>query len=322
MEKDLYALNVERAIFNWYHEGKNAGYEAIFNEMVRGFQNGMQVMLPVEIQDGFSEKNDKQSGEKQQSGLKNTDGKAVKSRLLTVSENGKYYVPLFTGESEMKKGESSPFVLKNMKTLFEELRTRSDCLGIAINPWDKILILSKELIDTALNYRAKSHISITRGSVLDMHVGAIVNAARNSLLGGGGVDGAIHHAAGPGLLNECRKLHGCETGKAKITGSYNLTNADFIIHTVGPVYSGSEKDAELLAGCYRNSLDLALKNECTSIAFPCISTGAYGYPITEAAETAAETVSVWISAHPDAIMNVYFCCFKDSEYDAYTKLFK
>lgn len=163
----------------------------------------------------------------------------------------------------------------------------------------------------------KSQINIVRGSVVDMHVDAIVNAANSGLLGGGGVDGAIHRAAGPGLLKECRQLHGCRCGEAKITGAYNIKNAKHIIHTVGPIYSGSAQDAELLSSCYRNSLDLALANGCGSIAFPGISTGVYGYPIDEAARISSDTVMRWIDAHPDVAMDVYFCCFRDREADAY-----
>ena len=165
-----------------------------------------------------------------------------------------------------------------------------------------------------------NNIKLVLGSVVEQNADAIVNAANTSLLGGGGVDGAIHRAAGPKLLEECRKLNGCETGSAKITGAYNIKNAKYIIHTVGPVYHGSNKDAELLASCYEKSLDLAYKYNCSSIAFPGISTGVYGYPKNEAAMISTNTVNKWFVSNPDADITVYFCCFKTPELIEYEKL--
>ena len=135
---------------------------------------------------------------------------------------------------------------------------------------------------------AFGRIEVIRGDITDLHVDVIVNAANRSLLGGGGVDGAIHRKAGPGLLEECRFLSGCDTGEAKLTEGHSLP-ARFVIHTVGPVYSGGEDDARQLESCYRNSLQLAADRGLETIAFPAISCGVYGYPITEAAPVAIET---------------------------------
>lgn len=157
------------------------------------------------------------------------------------------------------------------------------------------------------------------GDITTLAVDAIVNAANNSLLGGGGVDGAIHRAAGRELLAECRTLGGCETGAAKITKGYCLP-ARYVIHTVGPVYSGSASDAELLRSCYRSCLDLARAHGLHTIAFPAISTGAYGYPKEAAAEIALMTIREWFDAHPDAGMRVTIVSFSAQDDAVYQKI--
>ena len=159
-------------------------------------------------------------------------------------------------------------------------------------------------------------LEIVQGDITRLDCDCIVNAANRSLLGGGGVDGAIHRAAGPELLAECRTLHGCRTGEAKITKGYRL-KAKYIIHTVGPIYSGTPEDAVKLADCYRNSLELAKSYDIHSIAFPAISTGVYGYPLDAATQIAVDTVTDWLQNHADYDMRVIFCCFDARTAQAY-----
>jgi O-acetyl-ADP-ribose deacetylase (regulator of RNase III) len=154
-----------------------------------------------------------------------------------------------------------------------------------------------------------THLEIIVADITTLDVDAIVNAANRSLLGGGGVDGAIHRAAGPQLLEECRTLGGCETGSAKITRGYRL-KARHVIHAVGPVWNGGGKNEEaLLASCYRKALDLAATHQLASIAYPAISTGIYRFPANLAARIAVGTVAAEVAAQPCGLTRVVFCCF-------------
>lgn len=166
-----------------------------------------------------------------------------------------------------------------------------------------------------------TRISLVQGDITRQQVEAIVNAANNTLLGGGGVDGAIHRAAGPGLLAECATLGGCATGEAKITKGYKLP-ARFVIHTVGPVWhGGSTGEPELLASCYRKSLALAVQHNIRRLAFPSISTGAYGYPIELASRIAVAEVKAFLEQDA-SLEKVVFVCFSKSDYDCYVSVLK
>lgn len=161
-----------------------------------------------------------------------------------------------------------------------------------------------------------SKIELYQGDITTLEVDAIVNAANKSLLGGGGVDGAIHKAAGPELKEEAKTLGGAETGEAKITQGYELP-AKYVIHTVGPVYNdGTKGEDELLKNCYENSMNVAAENNVKTIAFPSISTGAYGYPMEEATKIAIETVQEKLQEHQD-LEKVYFVSFSEEDYKVY-----
>lgn len=165
----------------------------------------------------------------------------------------------------------------------------------------------------------QSVLELVEGNITEQETDAIVNAANTSLLGGGGVDGAIHRAGGPKILEECRTLGGCPTGEARITTGGNL-KARYVIHTVGPVYhNGKRHEAELLANAYNNSLILASQNKLNSVAFPSLSTGAYGYPMNEAAMIALKTVIDYVKAHTD-IPLVRFVLFGSKAYQTYEKV--
>lgn len=168
----------------------------------------------------------------------------------------------------------------------------------------------------------KTKIELIKGDITKVSADAIVNAANTTLLGGGGVDGAIHSSAGPELLEECRGLGGCRTGEAKITKGYRIP-ARYIIHTAGPVWHGGKGgEEELLASCYRNSLELAKRHGIKTIAFPSISTGAYRFPIEKAAGIALGTVKLFLKENPDPFDKIIFVLFSNEDLDVYKSLAK
>ena len=228
------------------------------------------------------------------------------------TEDGKNWLAAFTGREEYEKGEPSSLIsffidefLKSCRSMPEE--------GVILNPWGNSFLLTRDLIRLIFEAdKPENHIYFEMGDITKLKVDAIVNAANQSLRGGGGVDGAIHRAADPGLDEECAGLGGCETGEAKISGGW-LLPAKYVIHTVGPRYkAGDPRCAGLLYACYRNSLELAKAHDLHTIAFPAISTGAYGYPKQEAAVIALRAVSDWLSANPDYGMAVILVC-RDQE---------
>ena len=224
------------------------------------------------------------------------------------TNDGKQWLVAFTSREEYEKGESTSIISNFIDGMLKGCKDMSGA-GIIINPWGKSFMLTKELINLILDAdKPENHIYFEIGDITKMKVDAIVNAARPSLLGGGGVDGAIHKAAGIGLLEECKKLNGCKTGEAKITGGW-LLPAKYVIHTVGPVYEKDNLMCERwLYSCYWSSLELAKEHDLHTIAFPAISTGAYGYPKQEAAAVALRATANWLRENPDYGMAVIMVC--------------
>lgn len=244
--------------------------------------------------------------------------------VTQTTEAGLDYVTAFSSLDAYAQGKSCPTITRPLLNYFNAVMLMDDIDGIIFNPTSPTpFTLQKQMMQGLLaeanNYPLENKISIWQGDITTLDCDAIVNAANKTLLGGGGVDGAIHKAAGHQLLAECQDLGGCETGEAKITFAYDL-KAGFVIHTVGPIYEGKDGEAEALAACYRNSLDLAQKHHLHTIAFPAISTGVYKYPIQEAARIALLTTNAWLNEHTDYGMEVILTCFDAQNLAAYQKL--
>lgn len=243
----------------------------------------------------------------------------IKIRFLK-DDAGVQWLTAFTDEEQLKKGPKTTSVSYDMLSFFKMSEKMPGIGGVLINPWTQGFRFPENIIQVMINsIQPENHIYINKGDITDIECDCYVNAANKTLLGGGGVDGAIHKKAGSELLEECKTLGGCETGEAKITKGYNL-KAKNVIHTVGPIYSGSERDKEALFMCYWNSLELAKQNNIHSIAFPSISTGAYGYPLEEAARIAIGSVSKWLHDNEEYGMAVIFSCFDDNTYELYHEM--
>lgn len=280
--------------------------EAVQNAMARGDRITVPVEIPKEAADKLVSE-----GTKTGDTVPFPANFQCKIRTLNLKSGAIVYAA-FTSPEEADKGQRSSTVTEAIDTYLQKALMNPQVAGILLNPWGQSFFLSKPLIQGIfikdLPQPGENTVGFATMDITQAETDCIVNAANETLLGGGGVDGAIHRAAGPELLEECRKLNGCPTGQAKLTGGYHL-KAKHVIHTVGPVYSGKEEDAVLLRRCYWNSLELARQNGLHSIAFPAISTGAYGYPKEEATRIALKTAFDWMQINPKYGMRILFACF-------------
>lgn len=241
-------------------------------------------------------------------------------RRLSLDDGSDVFVA-FTTQKMANFGEATQTINEDVLEVLNRVLNAQDVTGIVLNPWKDSYYLPKVLIEMILDDKnLESEIKVVKGDITTFDGDCIVNAANSSLLGGGGVDGAIHRAAGPQLLEECKLLNGCQTGQSKITQGYNL-KAKYVIHTVGPVYSGKHEDEHMLRDCYWNSLNLARQYDIHSIAFPAISCGVYGYPVEKAVPLVLKTVADWLDANSDYTMKISLYCFDEktsNEYQKYT----
>lgn len=323
-EKTITLQNIETAISIWRDADETAGREKCIEvlEAIRiAIIKGDRFIVPVEIPQEFMDSFDP-TGLQAGDIFETSDDLHLKFRTVQLKDESVDYVA-FTSQDELMAGAASSSITESIDVFMEKVLKNPGMDGFVLNPWNNSFYVSKDYIRMifAGNLPAERENVIHFGTadITKLEIDCIVNAANKSLLGGGGVDGAIHKAAGPNLLEECRTLNGCETGEAKITKGYNLP-AEYIIHTVGPRYSGKKSDAKLLRNCYWNSLEVARVNGLHSIAFPAISTGIYGYPLEEATEIALKTVSDWLKINPNHGMAIMFACYNDHTTELYKSI--
>ena len=240
--------------------------------------------------------------------------------------DGLVYVAAFSSEEAFSAAQTEEYTLlaRPLLNYFEVVLQMEGIAGIVFNPTSPAPFtmqkkMVKELLAQVMEHPSKNGINVVRADITTFDADAIVNAANSTLLGGGGVDGAIHRAAGPELLAECKTLGGCATGEAKITYGYALPST-YIIHTVGPIYNGKVSQRVDLANCYQNSLELAKKHHLHSIAFSAISTGVYGYPLEEAARIALLTCTQWLNANKEYGMEITLVCFNNAVLKSYSEI--
>lgn len=325
LERNEHHAQIEAAIAEFTKLDGEASFDDVIKvlETIRQAINAkVQVIVPVELEN-------EQAAHIADVMLQNDEALPqednVKINFRTVSvENGHTAFVAFTSYEAVEAGSATSTATIDLESYLEQTLMDQSVTELVFNPWTDYFVIPKQFIEmifhanlTSKDY--KNQVYFETGDITTYEVDAIVNAANESLLGGGGVDGAIHRAAGPELLAECRTLGGCKTGEAKITKGYKL-KAPHVIHTVGPIYSDKSQDAVLLRRCYWNSLERARENRIHSIAFPAISTGVYGYPLEAATEIAVQTIRDWVLVNPYYGITVVFVGFDEHTTAVYERI--
>ena len=256
---DKYATALERALYNWYYGENGADPEPVFNAMSQGAENGMQCLIPIETPEELLQQLLKAESLQDGTSFTINEELPISFQHLVVDEEGHYLIPIFTSSEQLNiGGEGSAAINQSFGELLDSLDQWPDCLGYVVNPFTNKIMVDRKIREKIRNFQPKSHVAFVQGSVLDLHVDAVVNSAHKTLLGGkevdavllaeadgdideamlcgGGLNGAIHAAAGKELFDECKTLGGCMEGDAKITKAYGIEYDDHIIHTVGPFF--------------------------------------------------------------------------------------
>ncbi len=318
MKSDAACRRVKGAIENWYLcGGDGQDVRPILNALK--YDADLSVTVPAMIPGTFT-------GGIPAEELKAGDTFTLEEEMSVAIQrialqDGTYLTPVFTGLDELMKGEDTDSVSLQFSTILEMALSWENCVGIVINPWGNGFMMTRELLEVLRDYQPQSRLILTKGDITQFHCDAIVNAARKNLMNSGGLNGAIHQAAGPELLEECRTIGGIDAGGVAVTGGYNL-DCRYIFHTAGPDCRKDRNPAELLENCYSNALTEAMDMDVRSMVFPCISTGAFGFPKDEAARIALTTIIRCLSEFGEVnrVMDVYICCHSDEDLEAYRRL--